>query len=141
MVKEKVEMLDALNQIQVAYSLLRTDSGALGMLNREEGNEVNKTSEKVRERGKEGLWINESSDPLEANYKKLNTKLEHVPSTSPEFSVIANYIEMTSDKTADYKLELTQAFTVERDGEAEKFQAFKSTPNRIFTTIFIMIKF
>ena len=31
MVKEKVEMLDALNQIQVAYSLLKTDSGALGM--------------------------------------------------------------------------------------------------------------
>jgi hypothetical protein len=31
MVKEKVEMLDALSQIQVAYSLLRTDSGALGM--------------------------------------------------------------------------------------------------------------
>jgi hypothetical protein len=71
-------------------------------------------------------------DPLEANYKKLNTQLEHIPPSSDEFAVIANYIEKTQDtKNAAYKLELMQAFTVERDGEADRFEKFKKTPNRI----------
>ena len=101
-VKSKIEMLDNLLEIEVAYNLLKT------------GNE----NDNVK-------------DPIDAHYEKLKTKIEVVDKASEEFKTLEKYVTNTHATTHNlYTLEIEDIFKVERKGEEKKFKPFKQLPNR-----------
>ena len=101
-VKSKIEMLDNLLEIEVAYNLLKT------------GNE----NDNVK-------------DPIDSHYEKLKTKIEVVDKASEEFKTLEKYVTNTHATTHNlYTLEIEDIFKVERKGEEKKFKPFKQLPNR-----------
>ncbi|KAJ3607121.1 hypothetical protein NHX12_026635 [Muraenolepis orangiensis] len=100
-VQSKVQMLDNLLDIEVAYSLLR--GGA-------------------EDNGK---------DPIDINYEKLKTKIEVVDKKSNEAEIIMQYIKNTHASTHNtYTLEVDEIFKIVREGEYQRFQPFKELHNR-----------
>jgi len=97
---EKIEMLDTLSQIQIAYALLSSSGASVAA----------------------GSLV----DPLEVNYKKLNTKLEALPHNSKEFKMVETFINNTATHPSSYSsyksLELLEVFEVEREGERERYE-------------------
>ncbi len=102
MVKAKIEMLDSLLEIEVAYSLLRqVDDG--------DGNK----------------------DPIDAHYEKLNTDVKVLEKDSQEFKTIEKYVKNTHAETHNlYTLEIQDVFKIDRKGESKRFKPFKKLPNR-----------
>jgi poly [ADP-ribose] polymerase len=91
-VKEKLEMLASLEDIQIATKLLD-----------------------------EGKNSSEDS-LIDSNYQKLKCGLTPCPSNSDEFKMVLDYIKNTHAAThSSYSLELIDLFAVEREGEAERY--------------------
>ncbi|XP_067274128.1 poly [ADP-ribose] polymerase 1 [Pseudorasbora parva] len=100
-IQQKVQMLDNLLDIEVAYSLLRG------------GVEDNK------------------KDPIDINYEKLKTKIEVVDKSSNEAELIQQYVKNTHAATHNtYTLDVEEIFKIEREGEYQRFRPFKELPNR-----------
>ena len=57
--------------------------------------------------------------PLDANYALLKCKLEHLPSSEKEFSVIEQYFKSTAPTWS--KLQLTDIWRMDREGEVSPF--------------------
>ncbi|XP_047244775.1 poly [ADP-ribose] polymerase 1 [Girardinichthys multiradiatus] len=100
-VKAKVEMLDNLLDIEVAYSLLRG-----------------------------GAQDNEH-DPIDINYEKLKTKIEVVDKTTQEAEIIMQYVKNTHAATHNtYTLEVQEIFKIAREGEHQRYRPFEEIHNR-----------
>uniref|UniRef100_A0A3B3BNM2 Poly [ADP-ribose] polymerase n=1 Tax=Oryzias melastigma TaxID=30732 RepID=A0A3B3BNM2_ORYME len=100
-IQAKVEMLDNLLDIEVAYSLLRG-----------------------------GAQDNEH-DPIDINYEKLKTKIEVVDKSSQEAEVITQYVKNTHAATHNtYTLEVQEIFKIGREGERQRFRPFEELHNR-----------
>lgn len=100
-IKSKIEMLDNLLEIEVAYSLLRQVDG-----------------------GKE-------KDAIDAHYEKLNTNIQVLDKASDEFNIIERYVKNTHAETHNlYTLDIIDVFKIERKGEVKRFKPFKQLGNR-----------
>uniref|UniRef100_A0A672QQU8 Poly [ADP-ribose] polymerase n=1 Tax=Sinocyclocheilus grahami TaxID=75366 RepID=A0A672QQU8_SINGR len=100
-IQQKVQMLDNLLDIEVAYSLLRG------------GVEDNK------------------KDPIDINYEKLKTKIEVVDKSSSEAQLIQQYVKNTHAATHNtYTLDVEEIFKIDREGEYQCFHPFKELHNR-----------
>uniref|UniRef100_A0AAQ5YH55 Poly [ADP-ribose] polymerase n=1 Tax=Amphiprion ocellaris TaxID=80972 RepID=A0AAQ5YH55_AMPOC len=100
-IQAKVQMLDNLLDIEVAYSLLRG-----------------------------GAQDNEH-DPIDINYEKLKTKIEVVDKTSNEADVIIQYVKNTHAATHNtYTLEVQEIFKIVREGEQQRYRPFEELHNR-----------
>ncbi|XP_072459353.1 poly [ADP-ribose] polymerase 1 [Notamacropus eugenii] len=100
-VQAKVQMLDNLLDIEVAYSLLRGGS--------EDG----------------------SKDPIDVNYEKLKTDIKVVDQNSEEADIIRQYVKNTHATTHNaYDLEIIDIFKIEREGESQCYKPFKQLHNR-----------
>lgn len=102
LIKSKIEMVESLSEIEVAYNLLKSEGGDNA----------------------------EGESPIDKHYKKLNTKIEEVAFDSDEYNVLQQYITNTHAAThSHYKLKIVNAFRVERKGEAKRFKPFKKLHN------------
>lgn len=102
LVASKIEMLDNLLEIEIAYSLLA------------------------------GGEKDSAVDPIDAHYKKLKTEVEVLQQDSEEFAVIQEYVKNTHASThTQYSLEIEHVFKVARKGEAKRFKPFRALPNRM----------
>uniref|UniRef100_A0A672PEC1 Poly [ADP-ribose] polymerase n=1 Tax=Sinocyclocheilus grahami TaxID=75366 RepID=A0A672PEC1_SINGR len=100
-IQQKVQMLDNLLDIEVAYSLLRG------------GVEDNK------------------KDPIDINYEKLKTKIEVVEQSSSEAQLILQYLKNSHAATHNtYTLDVEEIFKIDREGESQRFRPFKELQNR-----------
>uniref|UniRef100_G1RUF5 Poly [ADP-ribose] polymerase n=1 Tax=Nomascus leucogenys TaxID=61853 RepID=G1RUF5_NOMLE len=100
-VQAKVEMLDNLLDIEVAYSLLRGGSD------------------------------DSSKDPIDVNYEKLKTDIKVVDRDSEEAEIIRKYVKNTHATTHNaYDLEVIDIFKIEREGECQRYKPFKQLHNR-----------
>uniref|UniRef100_A0A4W3HYA8 Poly [ADP-ribose] polymerase n=1 Tax=Callorhinchus milii TaxID=7868 RepID=A0A4W3HYA8_CALMI len=100
-IQAKVQMLDNLLDIEVAYSLLKG--------------------------GKE----DEGKDPIDINYEKLHTNIEVLDKTTDEAKIIMEYVKNTHAATHNqYDLEVVEIFKVRRDGEGQRFKPFSDFHNR-----------
>uniref|UniRef100_A0ABI7WKW3 Poly [ADP-ribose] polymerase n=2 Tax=Felis catus TaxID=9685 RepID=A0ABI7WKW3_FELCA len=100
-VQAKVEMLDNLLDIEVAYSLLRGGSD------------------------------DSSKDPIDVNYEKLKTDIKVVDRDSEEAETIRKYVKNTHATTHNaYDLEVVDIFKIEREGESQRYKPFKQLRNR-----------
>jgi len=103
LVKTKIDMLDNLLEIEVAYSLL---SG---------GEEDSK-----------------GQDPIDAHYNKLNTDISMLPKDGDEWKILETYVKNTHASTHTlYSLEIQQIFKIERKDESKRFKPFKKLPNHM----------
>jgi len=101
LVKNKIEMLDSLLEIEVAYNLI---------------------SDKEMADGK---------DPIDAHYEKLKTEISVLDRESEEFKILDEYVKNTHASTHTlYTLEIDQIFKVARKGEAKRFKPFRKLENR-----------
>lgn len=67
---------------------------------------------------------------IDARYETLKTKLCPLNRSSKDFQIIKEYVKNTHAPTHSYyKLEIGNVFTVQREGEEERFEAFKNLPN------------
>uniref|UniRef100_A0A3Q3ILG7 Poly [ADP-ribose] polymerase n=1 Tax=Monopterus albus TaxID=43700 RepID=A0A3Q3ILG7_MONAL len=100
-IQAKVQMLDNLLDIEVAYSLLRG-----------------------------GAQDNEN-DPIDINYETLKTKIEVVDKTTNEAQIIMQYVKNTHAATHNtYTLEVQEIFKIVREGEHQRYRPFKELHNR-----------
>ncbi|XP_075387171.1 poly [ADP-ribose] polymerase 1 [Tenrec ecaudatus] len=100
-VQAKVEMLDNLLDIEVAYSLLRGGSE------------------------------DSSKDPIDVNYEKLKTEIKVVDRDSEEAEIIRKYVKNTHATTHNaYDLEVVDIFKIEREGENQRYKPFRQLHNR-----------
>ncbi|XP_006157311.1 poly [ADP-ribose] polymerase 1 [Tupaia chinensis] len=100
-VQAKVEMLDNLLDIEVAYSLLRGGSD------------------------------DSNKDPIDVNYEKLKTDIKVVDKDSEEAEIIRKYVKNTHATTHNaYDLEVVDIFKIEREGESQRYKPFRQLHNR-----------
>lgn len=103
LLQKKFDMLNVLGDIEIA----------LGMQN------------KASDNGKEEDLL---PHPADENYKKLKADLEWVDPSTKEFAFIKKYMEMTG--AGYYKLNLVDAFRVDRKGERDRFAAHNDIAER-----------
>ncbi|XP_069354832.1 poly [ADP-ribose] polymerase [Maniola hyperantus] len=100
-IKNKTEMLDNLLEIEIAYSLLKSD-------NEDEG-----------------------ISPIEAHYRKLKAEISPLDKKSDEFAMIEEYVRNTHAAThSSYSLKVQEVFKVVREGEEKRFKPFKKLHSR-----------
>ncbi|XP_061603098.1 poly [ADP-ribose] polymerase 1 [Cololabis saira] len=100
-IQAKVQMLDNLLDIEVAYSLLR------------------------------GGAQDDDHDPIDINYEKLKTKIHVVDKNTQEAEVITQYVKNTHAATHNtYTLEVQEIFKISRDGERQRYRPFEELHNR-----------
>ncbi|ELT93548.1 hypothetical protein CAPTEDRAFT_223861 [Capitella teleta] len=100
-VQSKIDMLDNLLDIEVAYSLLK------------------------------GGDQNGSKDPVDVHYEKLKTDIKPMDKSSEEYLRLKEYVKKTHAATHNtYDLDVEEIFTVARDGEAKRFRPFRDLHNR-----------
>ncbi|XP_073144779.1 poly [ADP-ribose] polymerase 2 isoform X2 [Henckelia pumila] len=98
--KSKLEMVEALGEIEVATKLLKDDI--------------------------------DMEDPLDSQYRRLHCELTPLEVNSEEYAMIKKYTVNTHAKThANYAIDIVQILRVSREGEAERFQKFAETKNRM----------
>ncbi|CAB3243872.1 unnamed protein product [Arctia plantaginis] len=98
-IKTKTAMLDNLLEIEIAYSLLKTET--------------------------------DESSPISAHYLKLKADIAPLPTESPEFDMIQQYLHNTHAAThSGYTLKIEQVFKVVREGEDKRYKPFKKLHNR-----------
>ncbi|OZC07954.1 hypothetical protein X798_05061 [Onchocerca flexuosa] len=96
---DKTKLLDDLLELEVTYSILKTDDEA------------------YRKR-----------DPVDVHYEKLHAQLEILDKQSDEYKRILQYAANTHAPTHDqYRLEIIDIIRVKREGESERFK--KNIPN------------
>uniref|UniRef100_A0A2Z5U1X2 Poly [ADP-ribose] polymerase n=1 Tax=Reticulitermes speratus TaxID=60591 RepID=A0A2Z5U1X2_9NEOP len=102
MIKQKLEMLESLMEIEIAYSMLKTKSDAEGDVH-----------------------------PLDAHYAKLNTHIEVLDKQTDEFELLEQYVKNTHAAThTQYDLEILEVFKVKRNGEEKRYKPFRKLHNR-----------
>eukprot|EP00747_Dinoflagellata_sp_TGD_P100722 gnl/TRDRNA2_/TRDRNA2_168120_c1_seq1.p1 gnl/TRDRNA2_/TRDRNA2_168120_c1~~gnl/TRDRNA2_/TRDRNA2_168120_c1_seq1.p1 ORF type:complete len:406 (-),score=114.97 gnl/TRDRNA2_/TRDRNA2_168120_c1_seq1:27-1124(-) len=99
---DKLKMVESLADIELAHRLL-SDQKAAGP----------------------------TKHPLDESYAKLKTEMEPLKPGSDDWNLVQKYIQNTHAATHNkYKLTLKNLFSVEREGEAERFKKFEDAPNR-----------
>ena len=100
----KIEMLDNLLEIELAYQLLQTSKDESA----------------------------EQKEPIDIHYEKLNTKMEVLKRDSDEFKMLEKYVKNTHASTHNmYSLKVEQIFKVDREGENKRFAPYKEYGNRM----------
>ncbi|KAG8550183.1 hypothetical protein GDO81_027891 [Engystomops pustulosus] len=100
-IQAKVQMLDNLLDIEVAYSLLK------------------------------GGTNDAEKDPIDVKYEKLKTGIKVVDKESEEAKVIHQYVKNTHAETHNaYDLEIIDIFKIDREGEGQRYKPFKQLHNR-----------
>ncbi|KAI5067337.1 hypothetical protein GOP47_0017865 [Adiantum capillus-veneris] len=100
--KSKIDMLEALRDIEVAAKLIGSTGG------------------------------DDDEDPLDINYRKLCCGIVPVPHDSDDFGLVKKYLENTHAPThKEWSLELEDVFTVLREGEEDAFVSKKPLGNRM----------
>ncbi|KAM9316020.1 poly [ADP-ribose] polymerase 1 isoform 3-T3 [Gastrophryne carolinensis] len=100
-IQAKVQMLDNLLDIEVAYSLLR------------------------------GGTEDSAKDPIDVKYEKIKTDIKVVDKDSEEAKIINQYVKNTHAETHNaYELEVVDIFKIEREGESQRYKPFKQLHNR-----------
>ena len=103
LVKSKIDMLDNLLEIEVAYNLLSCEN------------------EDVK-----------GKDPIDAHYAKLKTEIHVLGRDTEEWKVLEEYVTNTHAAThSTYTLEIEEIFKISRKGENKRFKPFKALPNRM----------
>jgi len=103
-IKSKLDMLENLLEIEVAYSLLKSAN--------EEGGD-------------------DAKDPIDVHYEKLKTDIKVLDKSSDEFKVLEKYVKNTHGSTHTlYKLVIEDIFKIDRKGEAKRFKPFRKMHNR-----------
>merc|ERR1719378_1066680 len=101
LVKTKIEMLENLKEIDLAFNLLSTGG---------------------EDKGK---------DPIDSHYDKLKTEIDVLDRESEEWSILSEYVKNTHASThTQYSLEIEEIFKISRKGESKRFKPFKALPNR-----------
>lgn len=73
----------------------------------------------------------DSSNPIDTSYQSLHAKLSPVAPSSQEFGMVQEYLLDSHGPThTAYKLSLVHLFEVAREGEAERYEPFRSLHNR-----------
>ena len=102
-IKSKILMLDNLKEIEIAYSLLKTEG---------EGSA--------------------DKDPLDVHYEKLKTNMSVFDKESDEFKRLVEYVTNTHAATHNqYQLEVLEVFNLERHGEKKRYKPFSKLENRM----------
>jgi len=102
-IKTKLDMLESLLEIEVAYNLLKSGKGD----------------------------DDEGKDPIDAHYEKLKTDISVLGKDTDEFKTLEKYVANTHAATHTmFKLEIQDIFKIERKGEAKRFKPFKKMHNR-----------
>ncbi|XP_047097726.1 LOW QUALITY PROTEIN: poly [ADP-ribose] polymerase [Schistocerca piceifrons] len=102
-IKQKIELLDSLMEIEIAYSMLSN---------------ANKTAE-------------ENVHPVDNYYKQLHADIEVLDKSCEEFCLLQKYVENTHAEThRQYELEILEVFKVKRHEEVKRYAPFKKLPNR-----------
>ncbi|XP_040207277.1 poly [ADP-ribose] polymerase 1 [Rana temporaria] len=100
-IQAKVQMLDNLLDIEVAYSLLR------------------------------GGTDDSEKDPIDVKYEKVKTDIKVIDKDSEEAKIIHEYVKNTHAETHNaYELEVLDVFKIEREGERQRYKPFKQLHNR-----------
>lgn len=104
MIKEKIEMLNNLLEIEIAYNILKTDNNS----------------------------AIEAEDPIDAHFKKLNCDMEVLDHGCEEFKRLVEYVARTHAETHDsYKIIVHDILKIRREAEQEPYMKFSSKlPNR-----------
>ena len=103
-IKTKTSMLDNLMEIEIAYSLLKTD----------------------------GEEEDSDRDPLDIHFEKLKTDMKVIPNDSEEFKRLVEYVSNTHAVTHNqYQLEVMEIFELTRRGESKRFKPFSKFDNRM----------
>ena len=93
MIKDKVEMIEALGSIELASKIIDTGAGS-------------------------GFDVH----PIDARYAELRSRLTPVERGTPLHTMLEQYMKRTHAAThSSYTLELLEAFEIEREGEAAAF--------------------
>lgn len=99
-VKEKIKMMEAITDIEVAATLMKE--------------------------GKSGGSLNQ----VDIKYRKLKAKLEPLEKHTQEYSFIEQYVTNSHAQVHNnFKIEIDNVFKLEREGEAERFQQYSRLPN------------
>lgn len=102
MIKQKIEMLDSLLEIEIAYTMLKAKSDG-----------------------------DNAVHPLDAHYAKLNTHIEVLDKDTDEFELLKQYVRNTHAAThTQYDLEILEVFKVKRNGEEKRYKPFRKLHNR-----------
>ncbi|KAI9005294.1 poly polymerase catalytic domain-containing protein [Gaertneriomyces semiglobifer] len=92
LLKQKIEMVEALGDIQIATTLLSHTAA------------------------------NHDKNPIDLQYESLKADLHHVDPSSETFKLVNTYLKNTHAAThSNYALEIEDVFTVGRHGEDERF--------------------
>ncbi|KAJ3079952.1 Poly [ADP-ribose] polymerase 2 [Quaeritorhiza haematococci] len=97
MLKSKLQMVEALADIQIATTLLKSTSGV------------------------------PDANPIDVHYEALHCDLAPIDKNSDTFELIKRYTQNTHAATHNaYKLEVDEVFEVVRDGEVDKYEKVKA---------------
>lgn len=104
-VRNKMNMLETLLEIEVAYNMLSVPGEA-----KDSGAETN---------------------PIDLHYNQLKTDLVPVEKTDPEYEYLMQYVKNTHAETHNqYELDVETIYKVKRSGEAKRYKPFKKLHNR-----------
>lgn len=102
-VRNKMNMLETLLEIEVAYNMLSEPSA--------EGEKEN--------------------NPIDLHYNQLKATLVPVEATDPEYQYLMQYVKNTHAETHNqYDLDVETIYKVARSGEAKRYKPFKKLHNR-----------
>ncbi|XP_068088920.1 poly [ADP-ribose] polymerase 1 isoform X2 [Hyperolius riggenbachi] len=100
-IQAKVQMLDNLLDIEVAYSLLK------------------------------GGTEDSEKDPIDVQYERIKTDIKVIDKHSDDFKILQEYVKNTHAETHNaYELEVVDIFKIEREGEKQRYRPFKELHNR-----------
>ncbi|XP_046383121.1 poly [ADP-ribose] polymerase [Ischnura elegans] len=101
LIKSKIEMLESLMEIEIAYNLMKSYDG------------------------------DSSKHPVEHHYEKLKTDIEVVDKESEMFGILQKYVKNTHAEThGQYDLDVIEVFQISRHGEGKRYKPFRKLHNR-----------
>jgi poly [ADP-ribose] polymerase 1 len=102
LIKTKMDMLEALLDIEVAYYIISTKNNT------------------------------DDVDPIDHCYAKLNADIKPLDKSSDEYKVIEKYVKNTHAAThSSYTLDIIDVLCIDRHGESERYNKYKSLDNRM----------
>jgi len=105
-IKSKIEMVETLLEIETATKMLKN--------------------------GKEKAEGGEAESVIDKHYKQLHTDIQPLEHDSEDFGLIQKYVKNTHAPThKNYTLDVLEAFSLDRENEADRYKAFEQTPNRM----------
>ncbi|KAJ0025699.1 hypothetical protein Pint_09089 [Pistacia integerrima] len=125
--KLKLQMVEALGEIEIATKLLEDDKCTqLLLIFSSSITLLLLVSLSLKE------TIAQKEDPLYSHYQRLHCQLMPVEADPEEHSIIAKYMLNTHAKThSSYTVDIVQILKVEREGEVECFKKFSHSKNRM----------